>query len=370
MPVRLADLPVARVNRGGVRALLLAAVAVLFAAMVAPVAMAAFLGVVIAVFLQPVHGWLLARLGRTEVAALLALLFVIAPALAVVAYGYGEVWDAAEYLDAHASTVADQIEEALAGLPVVGADADAAIERGLDRAAALATEVPDGAQDAIGAFAVAMAMFLFTAFYVLTQGGRIVDYLRDRVPARYAALAAHLERNAKGVLYGAIYATLVAQTVKALWLLVLLLAFGVPLPFTLAVLAFVIGFFPVVGTWTVYLPAAGWLLVFDGSPVEAAALVGLAFVVSTPLVTFYLRPKLAAERSHVLDFYWMFVGLIAGVYAFGIPGVVLGPVVVGLLKALLDVVADDETWRSPDPDGPEAEVLPADAVREGAADPA
>ncbi len=364
MPLRLADLPVARANRGAVRALLLAAVVALFAVMVSEVAMAAFLGVVIAVFLQPVYGWLADRLGRPAPAAVLSLLLVVVPVLAVVGYGYAEIRGAAEYLGQNTTEVAQRVAEAVARLPFVTADVSAVIESGLARAADAATGLPEGLQGAVGAFAVAVAMFLFTAFYVLTQGDQIVAYLRDRVPARYAELAAHLERNAKGVLYGAIYATLVSQTLKALWLLALLLVFGVPIPFTLALLAFVIGFFPVVGSWTVYLPAAGWLLVFDGSPGKAAALVALAFVVSTPLVSFYVRPKLAADRSHVLDFYWMFVGLTAGVYAFGIPGVVLGPVVVGLLKALLDVVTDDESWRSPDGDL-QADVLPEEAVEAG-----
>ncbi|PAP77945.1 AI-2E family transporter [Rubrivirga marina] len=362
MPLRLSDLPVAHANRGAVRALLLAAVAVVFVAMVSEVAMAAFLGVVIAVFLLPVHTWLVSRLRKATPAALVTLLLVIVPVLAVAGYGYLEVRDAAEYLGAHTAEVAQKVAEAVSRLPFVTSDVSGVIESGLDRAAEAATGVPDGLQDAIGEFAVAAAMFLFTAFYVLTERARIVAYLRERVPASYAPLAAHLERHAKGVLYGAIYATLVAQTLKALWLLALLLVFGVPLPFTLALLAFVIGFFPVVGSWTIYLPAAGWLLVFDGSPGKAAALVALAFVVSTPLVTFYVRPKLAADRSHVLDFYWMFVGLTAGVFAFGIPGVVLGPVVVGLLKALLDVVTDDESWRTADGDDPEADVLAQDAV--------
>lgn len=366
MPLRLADLPVASASRAFTRGVLLAVVAALFVVMVADVALAAFLGVVIAVFLRPVQAWLEERTGRPRLAAIVALMLVIVPALAVLTYGYLEVRGAAAYLQENTERVAAEIQRAVASLPFGNVDARAALERGLARAAEAGTAVPDGLQDALGAFAVATAVFLFTAFYVLTQGDRVVAYLRDRVPARYAALAAHLERNATGALYGATYATLVTQTLKSLWLLALLLVFGVPLAFTLALCGFVIGFFPVVGSWTVYLPAAGWLLVFDDSPVQAALLVALAFGVSTPFLSLYVRPRLAADRSHVLDFYWMFVGLVAGVYAFGVPGVVLGPVVVGLLKALVDVVTDDESWREPDDDGLDATVLTEEVLDEDA----
>jgi predicted PurR-regulated permease PerM len=346
-PRRLADVSLPAFWRGFVTAALLAAVGVLFVAMVLKVLLAAFLGVVIAMYLRPVYAWLGRRLGRPAPSALLTLLLFVVPVLAVLTYGYVEVRGAATYLSENTAEVAAEVQASLDRLPFVATDARAAIENGLGRAADLATGVPEGVQDAIGAFSVAVAVFLFTAFYVLTDAESIVGYLRSKVPARYAALTERLERNARGVLYGAIYSTLVTQSLKGLWVLVLMLAFGVPLPFTLALLAFAIGFFPVVGSWTVYLPAAGYVLVFQDAPLKAAALAAVAFVVSTPLLSFYVRPKLAADRSHVLNFYWMFIGLIAGVYTFGIPGILLGPLLVGLLKALLDVVTDDESWRRP-----------------------
>ena len=40
------------------------------------------------------------------------------------------------------------------------------------------------------------------------------------------------------------------------------LVFGVPLAAVLAILSFIIGFFPIVGSWSVYVPVAAWLLVF------------------------------------------------------------------------------------------------------------
>jgi predicted PurR-regulated permease PerM len=47
----------------------------------------------------------------------------------------------------------------------------------------------------------------------------------------------------------------------------------------------------------------------------------------------------------VLDFYWMFVGLVTGVYTFGLVGIVLGPILIGILKATLDTITTRESWR-------------------------
>jgi len=60
----------------------------------------------------------------------------------------------------------------------------------------------------------------------------------------------------RGVLYGAIYSTLLTQTMKSVIILAMNLVFGVPLAAPLAVVSFIIGFFPIVGSWSVYVPVA------------------------------------------------------------------------------------------------------------------
>lgn len=343
----LSDLTVRATRRALLTSALVLLVLVLFWVMVAKVLLAALLGTVVAIYLRPVYRWLEADTGKPTLSALLTQLLLFVPALAVLAYGYLEVRDAAEYLQANAGSVAAKIQDAVASLPLVSGEIQASTQAFLESVAERATGLPAGTQEVIGEVAVSAAVFLFTAVYVLTDADEIVGWLRDKVPARYADLTERLERNARGVLYGSIYATVVTQSIKGLWILTLMLVFGVPLPFTLALIAFVIGFFPVVGSWTVYLPAAGYVLVFQEAPLKALALVVIAFVVSTPLLSLYVRPKLAADRSQVLNFYWMFVGLIAGVYTFGIPGIVLGPLTIGLLKALIDVVTDPDSWQHP-----------------------
>jgi predicted PurR-regulated permease PerM len=47
----------------------------------------------------------------------------------------------------------------------------------------------------------------------------------------------------------------------------------------------------------------------------------------------------------------MLVGLVTGVYTFGLVGILLGPIVIGLLKAILDTITTDSNWRLLDADG-------------------
>jgi predicted PurR-regulated permease PerM len=133
--------------------------------------------------------------------------------------------------------------------------------------------------------------------------------------------------------------------VKAAIILVMNLVFGVPLAVALALVTFVIGFFPLLGEWAVYIPVSVYLLVFAHRPGAAAAylLIGLAMTIGSSLA---LRPKLAAHSAERFNFYWMLVGLITGVYAFGLPGIVLGPAILGFAKALLDTLVGEVKYET------------------------
>ena len=79
---------------------------------------------------------------------------------------------------------------------------------------------------------------------------------------------------------------------------------------------------------------------FRDAPTAAAVYftVGVMITISSSLL---LRPRLAAFGSNRFNFYWMLVALVAGVYTFGIPGIALGPAILGFVKAVADTLLGD-----------------------------
>jgi len=324
-------------------------VTVLFLWMVRTVIIATILGIVVAVYTRPLYLRLEPKVGRPT-AATLTIVGVIVPVLVLLAYSYSEIKDVAGYVSRHQDEIAAKIDLAIRRLPFMStADTGESIRNYVLAASNYGTRIPGMLRSALSDFAIAATIFIFTTFYVLIDAVEISAYFRTKVPPRYTELVATLESNVKGVLYGAIYSTFVTQALKSVILLVLFLAFRVPLSGVLAIVSFIIGFFPIVGSWSVYLPVGLWLLVFREAPAQAALLVIIGFFVNTIYISTYLRPKIAAEKSKVLNFYWMLVGLITGVYTFGLVGVLLGPIVIGLLKAIVDAVSAS-TWRLLDDD--------------------
>lgn len=343
---RIGDLTLPEVRRILITLLFGTIVLALFFWMVKSVVVAAILGLIIGFYIRPLHLWLLARTGRRGLSAILTLLAVIVPVLLVLAYSYNEMAEVVGYAVMNQDEIVRKVDAAVQRIPLFkDARFSTALGGFVVSATAYGARVPGLLRAAIKDFSISATIFLFTAFYVLIEAEKVGSYISGKIPPRYAELRGALETNVRGVLYGAIYSTLLTQTFKSLIILAMNLAFGVPLAGALAVVSFIIGFFPIVGSWSVYVPVAIWLIIFRDAVGSAIAMVAIGTLVNTVFISMYLRPKIAAERSRVLNFYWMFVALITGVYTFGLAGILLGPILIGLLKAVIDTVTARSSWQ-------------------------
>jgi len=343
---RVGDLTLPELRRILITTTLGVLVLVAFLWMVRAVVIAAILGLIIGFYLRPLYGWILKRTNRRTLAAILTLLGVILPILLVLAYSYNELSSVGPYVASHQDEIAHRVNEAVRRLPFLkNSNASEAAGKMVIDATAYGTRLPLILREALAGFSIAATIFMFTAFYILIEAENIGAYIASKVPPRYDELRGALEVNVRGVLYGAIYSTLLTQTLKSLIILGMNLLFHVPLAAPLAVVSFIIGFFPIVGSWSVYVPVAIWLAIFRNSMGAAIAMVVIGTLVNTVFISTYLRPKIAADRSRVLNFYWMFVALVTGVYTFGLAGILIGPILIGLLKAIVDTVTARSSWQ-------------------------
>ena len=71
--------------------------------------------------------------------------------------------------------------------------------------------------------------------------------------------------------------------------------------------------------------------------------VGVALTLGSSLI---LRPRLAAHGARRFNFYWMLIALVTGVLTFGIPGIVLGPAILGFAKSIADTLFGDVRYET------------------------
>jgi predicted PurR-regulated permease PerM len=138
----------------------------------------------------------------------------------------------------------------------------------------------------------------------------------------------------RGVVYG-IVGTAVVQgilTAVGLWLS------GVPRPVLLGVVAGLLSVLPI-GAPVVWIPAALWLL--GSGHIGWGIFLGVYGVVAVSGADSIIRPWFIARGAH-LPFMLTILGVLGGALAFGLLGIFLGPVLLGVGYTLLNEWAKED----------------------------
>jgi predicted PurR-regulated permease PerM len=272
-----------------------------------PFVLIAPLSVLGVVFAQQVGG-LISRLREQAIPSF--------PAIRESLNAYPVIGPLLRWLDADVAVTAAQVQEWL----VNGAQSV------LKAAAAL------GGQVALGVFGTLLdfALMVFLLFYFLRDGPRIFNRLMDLVPLepnRRARLVTYLAEVTRAVVYGHSLTALAQGALVGIGFAIVRL----PSPVVFAVLAALAALLPGAGTGFVLIPAVAYLAL-DGR--WGAALFLALWSVGIGICDNLLRPYLTRQHAAVSTLV-VFVGVIGGLVAFGLIGLVLGPVLLSLMVALL-----------------------------------
>jgi predicted PurR-regulated permease PerM len=187
-----------------------------------------------------------------------------------------------------------------------------------------------------GALGVVVQIFfiIFTMYYLFRDGSKIVNALPDVLPLEKAQSEEIFTRT-KDVISASVNGVLVIAAIQGALGAVAFFALGVPSALVWGVVMTFLSLIPMAGAFIVWVPAAIFLAV-TGHWVKAILLVAWgAFVIGT--VDNFLRPKLVGERTKLHELF-IFFSVLGGLNVFGVLGLVLGPVVLAITLALLDVM--------------------------------
>jgi predicted PurR-regulated permease PerM len=188
-----------------------------------------------------------------------------------------------------------------------------------------------GGSLALGIFGTVVGFFmmLFLLFFLLRDGRAILDHVTRLIPlepARRERLLDYLASVTRAVVFGSTATALI----QGIFVAVGFALAGLPSPVVFGVLATIAALLPA-GAAIVLVPAVLYLAV-SGHWIAAVFLAfwtGLLAVVEN-----VARPLLTAHRAHVSTLA-VFVGAVGGVSAFGVLGLVIGPVLLSFVVALV-----------------------------------
>jgi len=304
---------------------------------------------VLVVVFYPVHRRLVARTNRPATSALISCLlviFVILIPLSLVTLALvREFSGAAQGIQHQFSTILDP--NSAIGRPVARItgwlgnfvdveqlrDPQSIQERLQQVAGAVAQRTLGLVGGALG-IVVQIFFIIFTMYYLFRDGAKIVNALPDVLPLERAQSEEILART-RDVISASVNGVLVIAAIQGALGALAFFALGVPSALVWGVVMTFLSLIPMAGAFIVWVPAAIFLAV-TGHWVKAILLVAWgALVIGT--VDNFLRPKLVGDRTKLHELF-IFFSVLGGLHVFGVLGLVLGPVVLAITLALLDVM--------------------------------
>ncbi len=194
---------------------------------------------------------------------------------------------------------------------------------------------------------------LFTLYYMLRDADRILASSRRFLPLD-AEQADKILRQTHEVISASLHGVLMIAALQgalggmAFWVL------GLASPLLWGVVMFFMSMIPMAGAFMVWLPAAVYLLATN-QPIKAVMLTIWGSLV-IGLLDNFLRPRLVGQKTRLHELVVLF-SVLGGLKVFGVLGLVVGPVVVAVTMALIDVLRQANEVSPPPNESSEATAL-------------
>nr|WP_276278714.1 AI-2E family transporter [Halomicroarcula sp. SYNS111] len=316
-------------------ATLLAGALLLAMAMLSSVLATIFFAITVAYVLYPLSGWLVDLGLSKRLAAAVATAVAFGAGTAIAVPLGAVVYLRRRDLFAFFRQLPDTVTLEVGGMVyVLEVEAALGSARGAltDAAVELAAEAP--------VLALKVVLFTILVYAILWRPTAPREEIFRMVPPAYHDVLHRLHERLRSTLY-AIYVLQAATafgTFMVAWVFFAVL--GLPGAFALAVLAGILQFVPIVGP-SIVVVAIGVAQAIAGDVIGAVLLVVFGLVVIGFMPDAVIRPRLARYTTGMPTSLY-FVGFVGGLLSLGAVGFIAGPVIIGLLVELLDILTDEQ----------------------------
>ncbi len=310
-----------------------------------------FAAIVLAIVFYPLHARMLSAIRSPNVASavstILVILIVAIPAVLVglaVTRELGELYQSLSQKSAAQGGVSPYLMHLTeAPLRVVGRyvnlsrlDLRSNLLDWVEGASRYAVAVGATAVSNIFSLIFAIVVVFFTLFFLFRDGLMVKQRMIAVIPLTEGQATTLFRRVSETIVasvYGGIAVGLVQGSLTgiAFWIL------GLPSPVLWGIVASITSLIPVVGTGMVWVPGA-LVLLLGGHWIKGLILLGWGGAVVAQIDAL-VRPYVVSGRAKMHNLL-IFFALLGGVKAFGIMGLFIGPVVVSITIAVLDMLRE------------------------------
>jgi predicted PurR-regulated permease PerM len=315
-----------------------------------PIWVPLFLGLVIAIGVYPIHEKLLRRfrgkhpgLPAALLTAVVMLLGLALVTFLVFVVGHRVIQVAQEFAAGYqnkgpAGILGRDVNNLLSRF---GLRSDDVNQRIVDALRDFAAFLGKGATSLLAGLLSAIFIFIFTAitsYYLLIEGKEAAWWLVEMVPLPNGQVA-QIVRDVRDVTRAMLLSTGIMSLYQAITAGIGYWIFGVDSPLVWASLTGVASILPAVGTALVWAPV-GIVMIAIGHPAQGIGILLWSGVLVVFVADYILRPKLVGTKLRMNDLL-VFIAIFGGIEAFGILGIILGPIAIAVLLSLLRIYQRD-----------------------------
>jgi len=299
-------------------------------------------GLIFSYAFHPVYNFIYTKLKRGGLSAALTTLFVSAPFLITLFYGF---YKAVEQLTFVTQVLRKETPTTifdLLGLDVHGSPFYGIISETFPQI----INISDFFSSTMGQLPLTLmniVVLFLSLFYFLSEKERVENYFERMIPNYYKKDLIEILGPTKKVINGLIYANVMSAMIIAFLATIGFLVIGVPYSFLLGLLTGFAALLPVVGPWTIFLPV-GFYYILIGEIVQGLAVLTYGIIALFILYNFYIFPKLGGNKAQLHPFI-VLVGFLGGAYTFGALGILYGPIILGLLKGLTEGIFKESAMK-------------------------
>lgn len=207
------------------------------------------------------------------------------------------------------------------------------------------TNLANGATKAITNFILSFPtlllqflVVLFTFFFVLRDGKIFVSYIQSLLPFS-KDVEKKLFKSSRDITISILYGQVVIGIFEGILAGISFFIFGLNNALFLMILAILAGIFPIIGTGVIWIPVTIYLL-FAGHLWSAIGI--LLFGIVGVFIENALKPTFVSKRTNMHSGV-ILLGMVGGIFAFGLMGIILGPLILAYLLIVLEIYRDKRT---------------------------
>jgi predicted PurR-regulated permease PerM len=191
----------------------------------------------------------------------------------------------------------------------------------------------------IPGFAAQMLILIFSIFYFARDGDKVVQYLKDIIPDNDKDFYRKILDSADDVLKSIIVGNAIPAVILGVLSGILYYFLGYPYALLLGIISGIAMFIPIIGPWIVY-GAIGLISILLGNTLQGVLVIIVGWIIETT-TDFYIRPRIAVQYSEIHPLVFL-LGFIYGAVTMGIPGLFIGPLILGITYAAYKIYRNEK----------------------------